>query len=81
MMRFLLVVLCLCAAPLSAQDTNQPQGTIAITDSAAQDAAIAVRIRDILSELEGFDGVTVTVTSGIVTLRGTTVDTGNRPTA
>ncbi|WP_366141806.1 mechanosensitive ion channel family protein [uncultured Tateyamaria sp.] len=75
MIRALLIILCLCAAPLSAQNASQPQGTIAITDSAAQDAAIAVRIRDILNELDGFDGVTVSVTSGIVTLRGTTVDT------
>ncbi|GGX59348.1 mechanosensitive ion channel protein MscS [Tateyamaria omphalii] len=75
MIRALLIILCLCAAPLYAQNADQPQGTIAITDNAAQDAAIAVRIRDILNELEGFDGVTVSVTSGIVTLRGTTVDT------
>lgn len=74
-MRTLLLLLCLCAGPVRAQDVNQPQGTIAVEDSAIQDAAIAVRIRDILSELEGFDGVTVSVSSGIVTLRGTTVDT------
>ncbi|MGB7316544.1 MAG: mechanosensitive ion channel family protein [Planktotalea sp.] len=35
---------------------------------------MAVRIRDILSELDGYEDVTVTVTSGIVTLRGTTLD-------
>ncbi|MEM8656188.1 MAG: mechanosensitive ion channel family protein [Pseudomonadota bacterium] len=75
MIRITLVLLCLCAAPLWAQDSGQPQGTITVEDSAGQDAAIAVRIRDILNELDGFDGVTVSVTSGIVTLRGTTVDT------
>lgn len=75
MIRACLVLLCLCAAPAWAQDANQPQGTITVEDSATQDAAIAVRIRDILNELEGFDGVTVSVTSGIVTLRGTTIDT------
>jgi small conductance mechanosensitive channel len=58
-----------------AQSEGQPSGTIAVEDSATQDAAIAVRIRDILSELEGYGNVTVTVSSGIVTLRGTTVDT------
>lgn len=53
--------------------TNQPSGTIAVDDSAAQDLAIAARIRDILAELEGFGNVTVLVTSGIVTLQGTTL--------
>lgn len=62
-----------------AQDTlTQPSGEIGIEDSAKQDAAIAVRIRSILSELEGYGDVTVAVKSGIVTLRGTTLDT---PTA
>ena len=75
--------LCLCLliwlpVTAAAQSEDQPQGTIAVEDSASQDAAIAVRIRDILGELEGYEEVTVTVSSGIVTLRGTTVDT---PTA
>ena len=70
-------ILCLCClwvAPVAAQEGEQPQGAIAVEDSAEQDAAIAVRIRAILSELEGYGDVTVSVTSGIVTLRGTTVD-------
>ncbi|MEL6465989.1 MAG: mechanosensitive ion channel domain-containing protein [Pseudomonadota bacterium] len=71
----LLLVICLAATPLWSQDSGQPQGTITVEDSADQDAAIAMRIRGILNELDGFDGVTVSVTSGIVTLRGTTVDT------
>ena len=70
----LAVALCLPLA-VTAQTTDQPSGTIAVEDSASRDAAIAVRIRDILSELEGYEEVTVTVSSGIVTLRGTTVDT------
>jgi small-conductance mechanosensitive channel len=61
-------------APAHAQTTSQPQGAITVEDSAQQDAAIAVRIRDIMSELEGYSNVTVTVSSGIVTLRGTTLD-------
>lgn len=67
---FILLVL---AFPASAQDstTAQPTGTIEVEDSAQQDAAIAVRIRDILGELEGFKDVTVTVSSGIVSLKGT----------
>jgi Predicted periplasmic or secreted lipoprotein len=74
-MRFLFFFLILCL-PLAAtaQETAQPEGTIAVQDSATQDAAIAVRIRDILSELDGFANVTVTVSSGIVTFRGTTLD-------
>ncbi len=64
------------ALPMAAQDadTAQPSGTIAVQDSAEIDAAIAVRIRDILAELEGYDDVTVTVSSGIVTLKGTTIE-------
>ncbi|MCR9110561.1 mechanosensitive ion channel family protein [Marivita sp. XM-24bin2] len=60
--------------PLSAQTAEQPTGTIAVSDSAEQDAAIATRIREILMELDGYDDVTVTVNSGIVTLRGTALD-------
>ena len=74
MIRALLILLCLSSAPALAQSNDQPQGTITVEDSATQDAAIAVRIRDILGELDGFDEVTVAVSSGIVTLRGTTVD-------
>ncbi|MCR8827796.1 mechanosensitive ion channel family protein [Pseudosulfitobacter koreensis] len=58
----------------AAHAQTQPQGEITVEDSAQQDAAIAVRIRDILSELQGYSNVTVTVSSGIVTLRGTTLD-------
>ncbi|MDQ2091960.1 mechanosensitive ion channel family protein [Marimonas arenosa] len=68
------VVLSLLSAPLAAQSPDQPSGTIAVEDSATKDAAIAVRIRDILAELGGYEDVTVTVSSGIVTLRGTTLD-------
>lgn len=75
MIRALILCLCLMAAPaLAQQGAEQPQGTIEVEDSATQDAAIAVRIRDILSELDGYSEVTVTVSSGIVTLRGTTID-------
>ncbi|WP_420012832.1 BON domain-containing protein [Tateyamaria sp.] len=74
MIRVLLILLCLGANPVWAQTTEQPQGSIEVEDSATQDAAIAVRIRDILNELDGYEEVTVTVSSGIVTLRGTTLD-------
>ncbi len=74
-MRLFLVLLFLSLPfALSAQTESQPDGAIAVEDSATQDAAIAVRIRDILTELDGYEDVTVTVTSGIVTMRGTTLD-------
>lgn len=57
----------------TAPAADQPSGPISVEDSATQDAAIAVRIRDILGELDGYEDVTVTVTSGIVTLKGTTL--------
>ena len=70
----LLFILALLFLPLTsvAQET-QPSGTIEVQDSAVADAAIATRIRDILIELEGYGDVTVTVSSGIVTLRGETL--------
>lgn len=75
-MRIIAFLLCLLL-PLTAQaqTTSQPTGTITVEDSATADAAIANRIRDILGELEGYDDISVTVSSGIVTLRGTTLDT------
>jgi len=60
-------------APMaSAQDGT---GTISTATSAAEDAAIATRIRDILEELDGYGDITVTVSEGVVTLRGTTTTT------
>lgn len=71
----LLVLLCApLASPAASQVAEQPTGTIAVSETAEQDAAIAVRIRNILAELDGYEDVTVTVSSGIVTLRGTTLE-------
>lgn len=64
--RALLVLLCL-ALPAAAQD-----GTITTDSTMAEDAAIATRIRDIIAGLGGYEDVTVQVSDGIVTLRGTT---------
>ncbi len=74
-MRLFAFLLCLLL-PFAAlaQTTNQPTGTIAVEDTAESDAAIANRIRDILGELDGYDDISVAVSSGIVTLRGTTLD-------
>lgn len=73
----LLLALCLAVWPLAAtaqQTQTQPTGAITVDDSAEQDTRIATRIRNILNGLDGFDDVTVSVDSGIVTLRGTTSD-------
>ncbi|MEM6276825.1 MAG: mechanosensitive ion channel domain-containing protein, partial [Pseudomonadota bacterium] len=74
-MRFLALIFCLIAFPATAQEIApfNLDGPISATDDQSQDAAIAQRLRDILSELGGFEDVTVTVSSGIVTLRGTTL--------
>ena len=73
---FLTLTLCLFLpfAAMAQDASDQPTGTITVEDSAAQDAAIASRIRGILGELEGYGDVTVSVSNGIVTLRGTTLD-------
>ena len=77
-MRYLFILLLVAVqafgtATSSWAQTEQPSGAIAVEDSATQDAAIADRLRAILIELGGFDDITVTVSSGIVTLRGTTL--------
>ncbi len=74
-MRLVLFIL-IFSLPLSAfaQDTTQPDSTISVENSAQQDAAIAVRIREIIQQLDGYDAVAVYVTDGIVTLRGSTLD-------
>ncbi|MBK0328739.1 mechanosensitive ion channel [Rhodobacteraceae bacterium F11138] len=59
---------------LAAAQDQQPTGVISVEADVSQDAAIANRIRDILTELDGFDDISVSVTSGIVTLRGNTLD-------
>ncbi len=69
-----LICLALPFAAIAQTTTTQPAGTITIQDDAAADAKIANRIRDILGELDGYSDVSVTVSSGIVTLRGTTLD-------
>ncbi|MGC1503389.1 MAG: mechanosensitive ion channel domain-containing protein [Sulfitobacter sp.] len=76
-MRILALLFCLLLPLVGhAQSADQPTGTITLTDDANADAAIANRIRDILGELEGYEDISVTVSSGIVTLRGTTLDPG-----
>ncbi|WP_343229860.1 mechanosensitive ion channel domain-containing protein [Yoonia maritima] len=59
-------------APATAQEAS---GTITTQGYHQQDADIAVRMREILRELGNYDDVTVLVSEGIVTLRGTTTST------
>jgi len=74
-MRFILLLIILALPlPALAQDTTQPDSTISVENSAQQDAAIAVRIREIIQQLDGYDAVAVYVSDGIVTLRGSTLD-------
>lgn len=60
--------------PMAVAQTTQPGGTIAVDTDANQDAAIAVRIREIIGQLDGYSDVSVVVADGIVTLGGTVVD-------
>ncbi|SHI78087.1 mechanosensitive ion channel family protein [Wenxinia saemankumensis] len=66
----LLVLSAALATPVPAQE-NGPTAPIAAETDAAQDAAIATRIREILDELGGYEDVSVRVSDGIVRLRGT----------
>jgi len=62
------IVFC-TALPVAAQDATGPITSIS---SAEADAQLATRLRDILGELEGYTDVTVVVSDGVVTFRGTT---------
>ncbi|WP_375550738.1 mechanosensitive ion channel domain-containing protein [Rhodophyticola porphyridii] len=76
-MRFILILWLCLVLPFAgfAQETGQqPDGTISVENDARQDAAIAVRIRDILRQLDGYEQVSVSVADGIVTLRGTALE-------
>lgn len=66
-LKFLCLILVL-SGPAFAQDGG---GTITTINTDQNDADIAIRIRDILSELGNYGDVTVTVAEGIVTFRGT----------
>lgn len=73
LIRLLLLCVALLSAglPATGQD-GAPNGPISASTDAATDAEMAVRIREILGELGGYEDVTVTVADGVVTFRGTT---------
>lgn len=73
-MRVVALLICLFLPVTLAAQSDQPSGTITVADTATTDAAIAQRIRGILEELDGFEDVSVAVSSGIVTLRGSTLE-------
>ncbi|MEM8822152.1 MAG: mechanosensitive ion channel domain-containing protein [Pseudomonadota bacterium] len=62
------------SGPAASQDTPQPSGTISTEATAVDDAAIETRMEGIIAELDGYDGVTVTVREGIVTFTGEALD-------
>lgn len=70
----LFLALLLAPLPVAAQEADQPDGAIEVTDDRETDIAMANRIRGILREIGGYEEVTVAVNSGIVTLRGTVLD-------
>ena len=59
------------AVPALAQ---QPQGEISVQTNGATDPLMENRIREILTQLDGYQDVTVSVQDGIVTLQGTALD-------
>ncbi len=69
--RLILCLSLLFAIPADAQETGELTGPISLEATDALDADIAVRLREILGALGGYDDVTVTVNEGIVSLRGT----------
>ena len=73
-MRIVLLVL-LLAVPAAAQEAPpEPEGEIAVAPDTASDAQIEARLRSIIDELDGYAGVSVTVSEGIVTLTGEALD-------
>jgi small conductance mechanosensitive channel len=66
-----------CAGPVVAQSTgseSQPEGAIEVGDAAISDTEIRTRIRQVLGQIDGYGNVTVSVSSGVVTLEGTVLD-------
>ncbi|QHQ35024.1 mechanosensitive ion channel family protein [Algicella marina] len=72
MFRLFAILLLLSATPLAAQtgEETAPSGPIAVEADAGTDSAIATKIRGILTQIDGFGQVRVSVSSGVVTLSG-----------
>lgn len=70
-MRFILALLVALALPAQLVIAQEAGGTITTENTPQQDASIAQRLREILQELGNYGDVSVTVSDGVVTLRGT----------
>jgi len=68
----LVLILATLGAPLAAQEVEAPSGTIATETDAQTDARVARRLREIMIALGGYEDVSVAVSEGIVSFRGTT---------
>lgn len=72
-------LLCCLAVPALAQPgaATEPEGAIALAHDERLDATIAARLGAMLAELDDYGDVEVAVKAGIVTLTGTTRDSGS----
>ena len=70
-MRIISLILALAFSFSALAIAQEASGPITTENVAQQDANIAIRLREILGELGGYDDVTVIVNDGVVTLRGT----------
>ncbi len=75
MTRFVSILLAAFFALVSPAVGQEVTSPITSVSSAEADAQIATRLRDILGELGGYEDVTVVVSDGVVTFRGTTETT------
>ncbi len=76
----LTVVLALSAAAWGQEPAADTSDTapIAVGDSAPSDDEIRQRLENLLSEIDGFDGVSLRVSQGVVTLTGDVIDNAAR---
>lgn len=65
----LLTLILFLSAPMQLQAQDGTISTETGTELAEQDAAMAVKIREIIGDLDGFDDITVVVRSGMVLSR------------
>lgn len=70
----LLLILSPEASAQTGSSATEIDGAIEVGDSAATDSEIATRIRQVLGELDAYDDVRVSVSSGVVTLEGLVLD-------
>ena len=74
MRAFLLCLALACPAAAQEAPPDGPSGEISIAPDEASDARIEDRLRSIIRELDGYEGVAVAVSEGIVTFSGEALD-------